>query len=68
VYAALLKGASGSVADFGGWGLVTTGAVCAFCGVLLGKRFLHKVTMASVQSLVGVLLFGVGLALVTGLL
>jgi hypothetical protein len=47
---------------------VITGAVSAFCGVLLGKKFLHKVTMASIQTLVGTLLFGVGLALVVGIL
>jgi hypothetical protein len=35
---------------------------------MLGKRFLHQVTMASVQTLVGLLLFGVGLALVSGIL
>lgn len=68
VYVALFTAAGGHVSDFSGWPLVMTGAVSAFCGVLLGKRFLHKVTMASVQTLVGILLFGVGVALVTGLL
>jgi len=68
VYVALLTAAGGQLADFAGWGLVLIGAASAFCGVLLGKRFLHKVTMSSVQTLVGVLLFGVGLALLTGLL
>jgi hypothetical protein len=50
------------------WPLVISGALAAFCGVLLGKRYLHKVTMRSVQTLVGILLFGVGLALLFGLL
>ena len=68
VYVALFTAAGGHVSDFSGWPLVITGAVFAFCGVLLGKRFLHKVKMTSVQTLVGVLLFGVGLALVTGIL
>jgi uncharacterized membrane protein YfcA len=68
VYVALFTAAGGSVSEFGGWSLVVTGAASAFCGVLLGKRFLHKVTMTSIQFLVGILLFGVGLALVTGLL
>jgi len=68
VYVALFTAAGGHVSDFSGWPLVITGAVCAFCGVLLGKRFLHKVTMTSIQTLVGLLLFGVGLALVTGVL
>ncbi len=68
VYVALFTAAGGHVSDFSGWPLVITGAVSAFCGVLLGKRFLHKVTMTSIQTLVGLLLFGVGLALVTGVL
>ena len=68
VYVALFTAAGGHVSDFTGWPLVMTGAVSAFCGVLLGKRFLHKVTMTSVQTLVGILLFGVGLALVSGVL
>ncbi|MEJ2385694.1 MAG: TSUP family transporter [Xanthomonadales bacterium] len=50
------------------WPLVISGALAAFAGVLLGKRYLHKVTMRSVQTLVGILLFGVGLALLLGLL
>ena len=68
VYVALFTAAGGHASEFSGWPLVITGAVSAFCGVLLGKRFLHKVKMTSVQTLVGVLLFGVGLALVTGIL
>ena len=68
VYIALFTAAGGHVTDFNGWPLVLTGALSAFCGVLLGKRYLHKVTMISIQTLVGVLLFGVGLALVTGVL
>jgi hypothetical protein len=68
VYVALFTAAGGDVSEFGAWPLVITGAVSAFCGVLLGKRFLHKVTMTSVQTLVGLLLFGVGLALVAGVL
>lgn len=68
VYVTLFTAAGGHVSEFSGWPLVITGAVAAFCGVLLGKRFLHKVTMTSIQTLVGVLLFAVGLALVTGVL
>ena len=68
VYVGLFTAAGGHVSEFSGWPLVITGALSAFCGVLLGKRFLHKVTMTSIQTLVGLLLFGVGLALVTGLL
>jgi len=68
VYVALFSAAGGHVSDFNGWSLVITGAVSAFAGVLIGRRLLQKVTMTSIQTLVGILLFGVGLALVTGVL
>ncbi len=68
VYVLLFTAAGGHLSDFGGWPLVATGAISAFCGVMLGKRFLHKVRMTSIQTLVGILLFGVGLALITGIL
>ena len=35
---------------------------------MLGKRYLNKVTMRSIRALVGILLFGVGFGLLTGLL
>jgi uncharacterized membrane protein YfcA len=50
------------------WPLVITGALAAFVGVLLGKRFLHKVTMAAVQTLTGILLVIIALALGSGLI
>jgi uncharacterized membrane protein YfcA len=65
---ALFAAAGREIGEFGGWPLVITGSLAAFCGVLIGKRFLHKVTMKSVRILVGLLLFGVGLALVLGIL
>lgn len=68
VYVGLFTAAGGHVSNFNGWPLVITGSLAAFCGVLTGKRYLHKVTMKSVQTLVGVLLFGVGFALVIGVL
>ncbi len=68
VYLALFTSAGGHLGDFNGWPLVATGAISAFAGVMLGKRYLHKVTMANIQTLVGMLLFGVGLALLTGVL
>ena len=68
VYVALFAAAGRELGEFGGWPLVITGSLAAFCGVLIGKRFLHKVTMKSVRILVGLLLFGVGLALVLGIL
>ncbi len=68
VYVALFTAAGGELGDFGGWPLVITGSLAAFCGVMIGKRYLHKVTMSSVRTLVGILLFGVGAALVSGML
>lgn len=69
VYLALFAAADAGAGNYGGvWPLVIAGSLAAFGGVLLGKRFLHKVTMRSVQTLVGVLLFGVGAALLLGLL
>ena len=68
VYVALFTAAGGHLRDFRGWPLVATGAISAFCGVMLGKRFLHKVRMTSIQTLVGILLFAVGLALISGIL
>lgn len=68
IYLALFTAAGGQLGNFSGWPLVATGAISAFAGVMLGKRFLNKVTMTSIQTLVGILLFGVGLALVGGVL
>jgi len=68
VYVALFTAAGGSLGDFEGWPLVITGSLAAFFGVMIGKRYLRKVTMKSVQTLVGILLFGVGMALLAGLL
>jgi len=68
VYIALFAFAGRNFEEFSAWPLVITGSLAAFCGVLVGKRYLHKVTMTGVQTLVGILLFGVGLALIVGIL
>jgi uncharacterized membrane protein YfcA len=68
VYLALFAVAGRHLDDFAGWPLVITGSLAAFCGVMIGKRYIHKVTMKSIQTLVGVLLFGVGLALIAGII
>ena len=39
------------------------GIVFAFADVLTGKRYLHKVTMKTVQTVTGVLLLRIALAL-----
>lgn len=68
VYLTLFAAAGAGPDRFAAWPLVITGALAAFCGVLVGRRYLHKVTMKSVRTLVGILLFGVGLALLAGVL
>ncbi|MDJ0653964.1 MAG: TSUP family transporter [Xanthomonadales bacterium] len=50
------------------WPLIGVGCVCAFTGVLIGKQFLHKVTMGTVQKLTGTLLLLVAVALGAGLI
>ena len=50
------------------WPLILTGIVAAFIGVMLGKRFLHKITMQTVQNLTGILLLGIALALGLGII
>jgi len=50
------------------WPLILAGIGAAFVGVLFGKRFLHKVTMKAVQTLTGILLLGIALALGAGII
>lgn len=47
-------------------GLVLTGILAAFSGVLIGKRYLHKVTMGAVQALTGALLLIIAVLLGSG--
>jgi uncharacterized membrane protein YfcA len=49
------------------WRLIAAATGAAFAGVLLGKRFLHKVTMGAIQKLTGLLLLGIAIALGAGL-
>jgi len=49
------------------WPLVLSGTFAAFAGVVFGKRFLHKITMKTVQSLTGAFLLIIALALSAGL-
>lgn len=48
--------------------LVLTGILAAFAGVLVGKRFLHKVTMRWVQTLTGTLLLLIAVLLGSGII
>jgi hypothetical protein len=50
------------------WPLILTGILSAFIGVMIGKRFLHKITMKTVQTLTGTLLLGIALALGSGII
>lgn len=56
------------VLEAGNWLLVVIGIVAAFIGVMAGKRFLHKITMQTVQALTGILLIGIAVALGAGIL
>lgn len=49
------------------WPLVLSGTFAAFAGVVFGKRYLHKITMKTIQSLTGAFLLIVALALGGGL-
>ena len=50
------------------WPLIFIGIISAFTGVLIGKRFLQKITMTTVQTFTGILLLIIALALGTGLI
>jgi hypothetical protein len=50
------------------WPLVIIGVLAAFAGVLVGQKYLHKVTMSVVQNLTGALLLGISLALGAGII
>lgn len=50
------------------WPLILTGILAAFVGVMIGRRFLHAITMKTVQTLRGVLLLAIALGLGGGLI
>jgi uncharacterized membrane protein YfcA len=50
------------------WTLIATGVLAAFAGVLLGTRFVRKVTMHTVKTIAGILLLVIAAALAAGLL
>lgn len=49
------------------WPLILTGCLAAFGGVLIGKRFLHAVTMRAIQTFTGILLLVISVTLAAGL-
>lgn len=50
------------------WPLVVAGIIAAFAGVMIGKRWMHKITMSAVQWLTGSLLLCIAVALGSGLI
>jgi uncharacterized membrane protein YfcA len=59
---------SGSIFDRHQWSMITVGCLAAFAGIFIGKRYLHKITMRTIQTITGVLLLGISTALLTGFL
>ncbi len=52
----------------GSMSLVGTGILAAFTGVIIGKRYLHKIEMHSVQTLTGAMLLAIAVLLGSGVL
>lgn len=50
------------------WRLIAAGCLAAFAGVMLGKRFLEKVTMNTIQIVTGSLLLVIAVALGAGVI
>ncbi len=50
------------------WPLIAAGMLAAFSGVMIGKRYLHKVEMRTVQTLTGTLLLAIAVGLGSGLI
>ena len=59
---------TGSGFDRKQWIMIAVGCLAAFAGILIGKRYLHKLTMRTIQTVTGVLLSGISMALLTGIL
>jgi len=65
---AVFLAGTGSVFDRNQWLMITAGCVAAFAGVLIGKSYLHKITMQTIQTITGVLLLGISIALLAGII
>ena len=68
VYGSLFLAGTGGGFDQRQWALILAGCAAAFAGVLVGSRFLRKLTMHTVQTITGGLLLVISLALLAGLL
>ncbi|MFP4194630.1 MAG: hypothetical protein ACOCY3_02485 [Desulfosalsimonas sp.] len=47
--------------------LIAAAVLSAFAGVIIGRRYLHKITMKTVQTITGTLLTGIAVALASGI-
>jgi len=54
--------------DQGGIGLIVAGSLCAFSGAFVGSRLLEKITMRTIQLIVGTMLLFLAVALGIGLI
>ncbi len=63
-----LRGGTAGSVDPAQWPLIAIGIVAACTGVLVAKRYLHKITMNVVQTITGTLLLGVAIALGMGVI
>ncbi|MFO7600960.1 MAG: hypothetical protein R6X27_14295 [Candidatus Desulfacyla sp.] len=54
--------------DQGGIGLIIAGSLAAFAGAFIGSRILNKITMRTIQIVVGVMLFLLSIAIGTGII
>jgi uncharacterized membrane protein YfcA len=69
VYAGLFVFAiSGSPIHPGQWPLILSGIFAAFAGVMIGKRWMHKVTMEAVKWVTGLLLLVIAFLLGAGII
>lgn len=69
VYAGVIVfGASGGFFHTDQWPLILSGVVAAFIGVMIGKRWMHKVTMKAVQWVTGLLLLLIAFLLGAGII
>ncbi len=59
---------SGSPIRANQWPLILSGILAAFAGVMIGKRWMHKVTMKTVQWVTGLMLLGIAVALGSGMI
>ncbi len=57
-----------NASDHNAWGLIITGTLAAFAGSFIGARLVKKVTLRTVQRIVGIMLLLLGLAMGGGLI